>query len=178
MKKAIILLSLLIGCSTETETEPQYPDGIEQPTQLVESMGCGSVFVYQFIDSTTSIVLIMDASKVKLTQKHQTVEIQEDNDEIIVRMEKAGNSPDSVYFNYCNDAIPINTGKLVTYKARTGRVTFSTSEDNPISTPAYRSDYRITIEVLDLHIYDEKNNLVKTIEKIVYWDVNVGWLPG
>lgn len=176
MKKVIILLILLIGCSTEPE--PQYPDGIEQPSQLVESKGCGSVFVYQFIDSTTSIVLIMDASKVKFTQKRQTVELENGNDEIIVRMERAGNSPDSVYFNYCDDAIPIDRGKLISYKARTGRVTFSTSEDNPIQTPAYRSNYRITIEALDLHIYDEKDNLVKTIEKIVFWDVSVGWLPG
>ncbi|MCF6268542.1 MAG: hypothetical protein L3J41_02395 [Melioribacteraceae bacterium] len=176
MKTLIILLVLLIGCSTEPE--PQYPDGIEQPTQLVESKGCGSVFVYQFIDSTTSIVLTMNTSKVKFTQKRQTVEIQKDNDQIMVRMEKAGNSPDSVYFNYCDDAIPSNTGKLISYKARAGRVTFSTSEDNPIQTPAYRSNYRITIEVLDLHIYDEKDNLVKRIEKIVFWDVRVGWLPG
>ncbi len=173
-----MLLSLLIGCSTEPEPGPQYPDGIEQPTQLVDSKGCGSVFVYQFIDSTTSIVLIIDASKIQFTQKRQTIELQNDNDEIIVRMEKAGNSPDSVYLNYCTDAIPINAGKPIRYVARSGRVTFSTSENNPIQTPAYRSNYRITIEALDIHIYDEKNNIVKVIEKIVFWDVRVGWLPG
>jgi len=171
--KIIIVASLMffISCSTN-ENESQYPDGIKQPSEVIESYGCGNVFVYQFLDDTTALVLSIDVSKVKLNQESQTINIENQQAKVSVRLEIAGSSADSIYFNYCNDIIFVNPGKIRTYNAKKGTITFSVSEDNPTT------NYEITIEVLDLHMYDKFDNLKMIIDKSVFWDVGVGWFPG
>ena len=93
-------------------------------------------------------------------------------------MEIAGTSPDSIYFNYCNDVAFINQGHLDIYSGGKGRVNYSVSEDNPIKDPIWESGYRITVEILDLHLYDKSGTLKMVIDKIVFWNVGVGWMPG
>jgi len=166
-----VLLAFIISCSIN-ENESQYPDGINQPAEIVESDGCGNVFVYQMIDSSTSLVLSINASKFNLTQERQTIDLENSQDKVSVRLEKAGTSPDSIYFNYCNDIAFMNMGRLKIYNGKKGSITFSVSEDDP------STNYRITIEVLDLQIYDELDNLMLIIDKTVFWDVRVGWFPG
>lgn len=178
MKFIIVLICIsIMSCSTNND-EAQYPDCIEQPSELKVSKGCGNVFVYQFLDSTKALVLTIDISTINLTEECQTINLENQQDQITVRLEEAGTSPDSIYFNYCNDVAYINQGKLKKYNATKGIVTFSVSYDNPIKDPIWESNYNITIEIQDLYIYDDANNLKMTIDRIVFWDVNVGWLPG
>jgi hypothetical protein len=173
----LVLLVFLISCSTN-EVEIHYPDCIDQPSELKDSRGCGNVFVYQFLDSTTALVLSIDKSKVNLTKECQTINLENQQDQITVRLEEAGTSLDSIYFNYCNDVAYINQGELKIYNGTKGIITFSVSEDNPIKDPIWESNYNITIEIIDLHLYDQTGNLKLIIDKIVYWNVGVGWMPG
>jgi hypothetical protein len=64
------------------------------------------------------------------------------------------------------------------YTGTKGIVKYSVSEDNPVKDPIWESDYKITVEILDLHLYDITGNLKMVIDKIVFWDVTVGWMPG
>ena len=172
MKSIFVVFLLFFICCSTNEDRSHYPDGIDKPSEIVESYGCGNVFVYQFIDSSTSLVLSIDASKINLSQERQTIDLENSQEKVSVRLEKAGTSPDSIYFNYCNDIAFINKGRLKIYNSKKGTITFSASEDNPTT------NYKITVEVLDLHIYDESDNLMMIIDKTVFWDVHVGWFPG
>lgn len=171
------MIVILVSCSP-TEVEFEYPDCINQPLEVINSDGCGNVFLYQFIDSTKSLVVSIDASKINFSKECQSVNLENGNDDVSVRLEIVGTSPDSIYFNYCNDIAFINQGNLEIYTGAKGIVSFTASEDNPIKDPIWESNYRITVEIQDLHLYDKSGILKLVIDKIVFWDVNVGWMPG
>ncbi len=172
MKSISVIFLLIFTCCSTNENQSYYPDGIDQPSEIVESRGCGNVYVYQMIDSSTSLVLSINSSKINLTQERQTIDLENSQEKVSVRLEKAGTSLDSIYFNYCTDLVPHNLGKLKIYNGKKGTITFSVSEDNPTT------NFNVTIEVLDLLIYDDSNNLMMTIDKTVFWDVHVGWYSG
>ncbi len=173
----LLILISIISCTTG-EFEFHYPDCIDRPSDVKVSHGCGNIFVYQFLDSLSAITLYIDESNIQLTKKCQTINLERQHDQVQVRLEKAGTSPDSIYFNYCNDVAYINQGNLKIFNGTKGRVTFSVSEDDPIKNLIYDSRYKVTIVIHDLHLYDETGNLEMIINKIVFWDVSVGWLPG
>ncbi len=95
-----------------------------------------------------------------------------------VVLEIAGNDPDSVYFNYCNDVAPLNMGTTTKYKAVSGTLSLSVSEDNPIKEPIWESSYYVTISIENLHLINQSTNDEIKIDKAVFWNVHVGWLPG
>jgi len=177
--KITFWLSLLwlVSCSP-TEVEFEYPDRINQPSEVIASEGCGNVYLYQFLDGKNALVVRIDGTNSNLTKERQSVDLEEGNSIVSVTLEVAGNSPDSIYFNYCNDVAFINQGRLDIYMGAKGRVNYSVSEDNPIKDPIWESNYKITVEILDLHLYDNTGNLKMVIDKIVFWDVAVGWMPG
>ena len=174
---SLLIITTLISCSP-TEVEFEYPDCIDRPSEIISSFGCGNVFLYQFLDNRKAVVVTIDATNIKLSKECQSISLENGNDHISVTLETAGTSLDSIYFNYCNDVVYINQGKLKIYKGTKGVVSFSVSEDNPIKDPIWQSNYRITVEIHDLYFYDNSGILKMVIDKIVFWDVGVGWMPG
>ena len=179
MKQLLILMIALVFISCEeSEITYKYPDGISAPNKIVASAGCGNIFVYQFLDSLKALTVRIDGQKLALTQKRQTIELNGSNPNVSVVLEISGNNPDSVYFNYCNDVAFINMGTTTKYNATSGALSFSVSEDNPIKDPSKQNLYFVTIKIQNLHLENQETNDEIIIDEVVFWDVQVGWLPG
>lgn len=167
----------IISCEV-SETIYEYPDCITKPNQIAESYGCGNIFVYQYLDSLRVLTVSINGSEVNLTKKCQTIDLDDSNLHSSVVLEIVGDNPDSVYFNYCTDVALINMGTTKKYKATSGKLYFSVSEDNPIREPVWQSSYFVTIKIENLHLYNQEENNEIILDEIVYWDVRVGWMPG
>ena len=120
----------------------------------------------------------MTAKQFHLTKKRQDIDLSDLNPNVSVVLEIAGNDPDSIYFNYCNDVGFHNMGTTTKYKAIKGKLSFSVSEDNPIKDPIWKTNYCVTIRIENLHLLNEAANDEITIDEAVFWNVRVGWLAG
>ena len=179
MKYLLILIFSFIFISCENYLEVhEYPDGIYKPGNVIESNGCGNIFVYQFLDNSKALTVYINHNHIKLTQKRQDFDLRASNPYISVVLEISGNDPDSVYFNYCNDIAFLNMGTTTKYKAVSGTLSFSVSEDNPIKDPIWKTSYYVTVSIENLHLLNQSTNDEITIDKVVFWNVHVGWLPG
>jgi hypothetical protein len=178
MKFGYFLFVLLLFSCSPTEVEFEYPDRINQPSEVTHSDGCGNVLLYQYFDGNKALVVRIDGTNSNLTKERQSIDLEYGNSDVTVTLEIAGTSPDSIYFNYCNDVAYLNQGNVDIYIGGKGKLKYSVSEDNPIKDPLWESNYRITVEIDDLHLYDRAGNLKLVFDKIVYWDVGVGWMPG
>jgi hypothetical protein len=173
----LIIAMTFISCE-ESEIVYDYPDGISKPENIIESRGCGNIFVYQFLDSLKALTVWINAEKYNLTKKRQDININLSNPDISVVLEISGGYPDSIYFNYCNDYGYPNEGVTTKYKATSGKLSFSVSEDNPIKEPTLETHYYVTIRIENLHLYNQEINDEIIIAEAVFWNVAVGWLIG
>ena len=179
MKYFLILIFVMIFISCEeSEIGYNYPDGISKPDTVVESGGCGNIFVYQFLDSLKALTVWINSNKYSLTKKRQDIDLDISNPNISVVLEISPNHPDSIYFNFCNDIAYPNMGTTIKYKATSGQFSFSVSEDNPIKEPIWQTFYYVTIRIVDLHLLNQETNDEIIIDEVVYWNVGVGWLAG
>lgn len=172
-----LLLSLEQGCSTNAP-EAEYPDCIAKPEATAASRGCGDIFVYQFLDNNRAVTVQIDARKIKLTKKCRTYQLGYGEPRILVKLEEGRGHPDSVYFNYCTDYGLDNLAPPKIYNAISGTLTMSVSDDDPVRDIAWGYSYFVTIEIENLHLRHQKSGDEFFIEKIVFWDVEVGWRPG
>jgi hypothetical protein len=179
MKHFLILIFAMtvISCE-ESEIVYDYPDGISKPDNVIESGGCGNIFVYQFLDSLKALTVRINSDDYNLTKKRQDIDLSISNPNVSVVLEISPNHPDSVYFNFCNDIAFPNRGTTIKYKATAGILSFSVSEDNPIKEPSWETFYYVTIRVEDLHLVNQETNDEIILGEIVFWNVGVGWLPG
>lgn len=138
-------------------------------------MGCGNLFLYQFIDSSKAITVSLDANRLGITKKCRTFNLSNADSTTIVRLEIAGNSSDSAYFNFCTDVIPPNFGVTKKLKATSGQLFISASEDSPF---AINQSYRVSVKLKDLRLYDSDSNQEIFFDEIIFWDVLVGSIPG
>ncbi len=173
----MIFTLAFISCE-EPETIYEYPDGISKPVNVVQSYGCGNVFIYQFLDSLKALTVWINSNYYRLTKKRQDIDIDPSNPNISVVLEVSPNHPDSVYFNFCNDIVYPNTGTTIKYKALSGKLSFTVSEDNPVKKPVGNNFYFITVRVRDLHLFNQEMNDEIIIDEAVFWNVPVGWMPG
>ena len=179
MKYFLILIFAMIFISCEeSEIVYNYPDGISKPDTVVESGGCGNIFVYQFLDSLKALTVWINSNKYSLTKKRQDIDLDISNPNISVVLEISPNHPDSIYFNFCNDIAYPNMGTTIKYKATSGQLSFSVSEDNPIKEPIWQTFYYVTIRIVDLHLLNQETNDEIIVDEIVFWNVGVGWLAG
>lgn len=174
---ALIFAVIFVSCE-ETETVYNYPDGIAKPDKVIQSRGCGNIFVYQFIDSLKALTVRINPNEVSLTKKRQDIDINISHQGVSVVLEVSPNHPDSVYYNFCNDIAHQNHGTTIKYKATSGKLSFSVSEDNPIKAASWASMYFVTIRIENLHLYNEESHDEIILDEIVFWNVHVGWLPG
>ena len=173
----LIFALTLISCE-EQEIIYIYPDGISKPDNIVESKGCGNIFVYQFLDSLRVLTVSINSNEYNLTVKRQDIDLGISNPNVSVVLEISPNHPDSVYFNFCNDIAYPNLGTTIKYKAISGKLSFSVSEDNPIKEPRWKTFYYVTIRIENLHLYNSDTDEEIILNEIVFWNVGVGWLPG
>ena len=173
----IIFAIAFISCE-ESGIEYDYPDGISKPDNIVESRGCGNIFVYQFLDSLRALTVSINSNEYSLTKKRQDIDLDISNPNISVVLEISPNNPDSVYFNFCNDIAYPNRGTTIKYKATSGKLSFSVSEDNPIKKSIWKTSYYVTIRIENLHLYNSETDDEIILNEIVFWNVSVGWLPG
>jgi len=179
MKYILVLFIsvLFISCNELENTHSyNYPDGIDKPNKIIESSGCGNIFVYQFIDSLRAFTISINAKQFTLTQKCQTFNLSDANPNILVQLEVAGDSPDSIYFDFCNDVAYPNHGITKKSKATSGQLLISVSEDNPVNE--LNHSYYVTIKIKDLRLLNPENDQEIYFGDIVFWNVQVGWLPG
>lgn len=173
----IFIVSFYFVSCSEQEIEHTYPDGVEKPLSITESSGCGNIFVYQFIDSFRVITVSINAKQLNLTKKCQTFNLSDLNPNILVQLSTAGNSPDSVYFNFCNDILYPNQGFTRKLNAISGQLLVSVSKDNPVNGSS-NNPYYVTIRIKDLHFADIENNKEISLDDIVFWNLLVGYLAG
>lgn len=175
IKLILILFTALSFLSCDEQEVVTYPDCIFRPDSVVQSSGCGNLFVYQFIDSTKALTVSLNANDLTLTKRCRTFNLSNADSNIVVQLEIAGNSNDSVYFDYCSDVIPPNLGVTKKLKATSGILYISASEDNP---EINSQPYRVTIKLKDLRLLDSENNQEFFFNEIVFWDVFVALFPG
>lgn len=175
IKLILILFTVLYFLSCDEQDVVSYPDCISRPDSVVQSSGCGNLFVYQFIDSTKALTVSLNANDLTLTKRCRTFNLSNTDSNIVVQLEIAGNSNDSVYFDYCSDVIPPNLGVTKKLKATSGILYISASEDNP---EINSQPYRVTIKLKDLRLLDSKNNQEIFFNEIVFWDVFIDLLTG
>lgn len=173
----ILLVSVYFISCDEQEIEHIYPDGVDKPITIIESSGCGNIFVYQFIDSLRAIKVSINAKQFNLTKKCQTFSLADLNPHILVQLEVAEDSPDSICFNFCNDVVHPNQGFNRIIKATSGQLLISVSNDNPVNELSY-NPYNVTIRIKDLHLLDLENNQEIYFDNVVFGNVLVGLLPG
>jgi hypothetical protein len=179
MKKIYyLIIPIFFSSCMESEIIYEYPDGISKPDTVIQSGGCGNIFVYQFLDSLKALTVHINANYYDLTKKRQDIELNDSNPNLSVILEISPNHPDSVYFNYCDDIAYPNSGTTIKYKATSGKLSFSVSEDNPIKDPVWQTFYYVTVRIENLHLYNQENNDEIIIEEIVFWHVGVGWMAG
>ncbi len=176
MRKLLVsvLLIFFSGCG-EKITNPDY---ILEPDESAESFGCGNVFVYQYLDDSKVLTVKIAGNNSNLTKEPQTIDLSNSISVVKVILEIAGNDPDSIYFNFCNDVAFKNMGTTLKYEATSGILTYSVSEDNPIKDPLWKSSYTVTVNIENLHLYNPLIGNEITINKIVFSNVRVGCLPG
>ena len=172
-----IFATIFISCQ-ESEIVYDYPDGIQKPDNIIESNGCGNIFVYQFLDSLKALTVSINSNEYSLTKKRQDIDLDISNPNVSVVLEISPNNPDSIYFNFCNDIAYPNHGTTIKYKATSGKLSFSVSEDNPIKEPAWETFYYITVRIIDLHLLNQATNEEIIIDDAIFWNVEVGWLAG
>lgn len=172
---------LLICISCDGETQHEYQENISKPDTpetIVESFGCGNIFVYQYLDSLRALTVKLDGENLTLTKESQRIDLSNSDPRISVVLEIAGNSSDSIYFNFCDDVAYINSGVTTKYEATSGQLVYSVSEDNPIKEQRWETFYYITIKIENLHLYNKIKKEEIIINEIIFWNVAVGWLPG
>jgi len=174
----IYIFAMILNCCEKSEIIYEYPDGISQPDIIKESHGCGNIFVYQYIDSLKVLTVWINADEYNLTEKCQYIDLSGSSPSVSVMLQISPNNPDSIYFNFCNDVVYPNEGETIKYKAISGKLYFSVSEDNPIKDPIWQTFYNVTIRIENLCLYYQANDDEFVIKEIVFWDVGVGWLPG
>lgn len=172
-----VFVMVLVSCG-ESEIVHEYPDGISKPENLVESRGCGNIFVYQFLDSSKVLTTWIDANEFALTKKRQDIDLSGSTQNVSVVLEIAGDNPDSSYFNFCNDVALPNMGTTTKYQAVSGRLSFSVSEDSPKKHPIWQTFYHVTIRIENLRLVNQETSGEIIMDEIVFWNVGVGWLPG
>lgn len=179
MKYFLIFISAMMFHSCEdSEIVYDYPDGISKPDNVIESGGCGNIYVYQFLDSLKALTVQINSNEYRLTKKRQDIDINVVNPNLSVVLEISSGHPDSVYFDFCNDIAYPNSGTTIKYIAISGKLSFSVSEDDPIKDPVWQSFYYVTIRIVDLHLLNQETNDEIIIDEIVFWNVGVGWMPG
>ena len=172
-----LLISLLIIFFSSCEEKITNPDYTLEPDETAESFGCGNIFVYQYLNDSTVLTVKMAGKNLNLTKEPQSIDLDSPNSNVIVVLEIAGNDPDSIYFNFCND-VAVNIGTTLKYEAISGELTFSVSEDNPIKEPIWESSYSVTVKIKNLILYNKVKENKILINEIVFSNVRVGWLPG
>jgi len=177
MRKLLIPVLIIFFTACEEETINHYSDYILFPNKTAESYGCGNIFVYQYLNDSKVLTVNIAARNLVLTKEPQTINLSDPNPNVKVVLEIAGNDPDSIYFNYCND-VGMNIGTTIKYKAISGELTFSVSEDNPIKEPVWKSSYFVTVKIKNLRLYNQEKGNKILINEIVFSNVGVGWLPG
>lgn len=179
MKHFLIFIFAIIFISCEeSEKVYDYPDGISKSDNIVESSGCGNIFVYQFLDSLKALTVWINSNENSLTKKRQDIDIDISNPNISVVLEISPNHPDSIYFNFCNDIAYTNSGTTIKYKAISGKLSYSVSEDNPIKEPIWQTFYYVTVRIENLHLINQETNEEIIIDEVIFWNVGVGWLAG
>jgi len=166
MRLIIILLILLLTFCTESEDVAQYPDCITYTGDIV-SQGCGTM-AYQYLDSNK----VLKASiSLDVTKQCQTFDLSENAEVVEITLEVKGPSPDSVYFNYCSDAIYQNQTNPLSYPANVGIVTISSSVDYPTNGPDDYFDVTIHVEGLMIPYGTDGDTLSGDF---MFWDVRLG----
>ena len=69
-------------------------------------------------------------------------------------------------------------GTTIKYYSTSGTLYFSVSEDNPIKETSLQNLYFVTVKIQNLHLKNQETNDEIIIDEVVFWDVQVGWLPG
>ncbi|NUQ82820.1 MAG: hypothetical protein HUU10_14540 [Bacteroidetes bacterium] len=167
-------LFLTLSCS-DSEVDVEYPNGITKPESVSKSGGCGNLEVYQYINETSAIVVNINANSVQLTKKLTEFNLTGGDENISISYLIAGNSTDSIYFNFCNDIAYPNMGKNKVYKAHAGNVFVTASKDLKKGEVTM---YKVTIRITDVYLKNMETNESIFFSEIIYWDVFVGWFPG
>ena len=169
----ILFVMIIIFCACEEEKKEPL-DCFDQ-NYAVDSYGCGNIFVYHFLDSTKALTVAINPDLIELSKDCQSFDLSNPIQGISVQLHVAGESQDSIYFNYCNDVAYMNMAEPKTYSLQSGILNFRTSTET--LSEDLNSFYNATVELIDIAIpYGDSGQVVTG--DYLFWEVRVGWFPG
>jgi hypothetical protein len=128
--------------------------------------GCGNIFVYKVNNSDTQgITVRADREILHLSTTPKNFDIGE-TEGLLVKVSIG----EKVSLYYCNDVMPAYSTLQEELIAESGQATISISEVN--SKP--NEQYTATVILKNVYFKNSKIN----IDKLIFKDIVVGWLPG
>ena len=136
--------------------------------------GCGNIFVYKINkDDTAGISVSAKKEKLNFSSTEKTFEIGKSdglNVEILVG--------DKIARSYCNDALDPDQPKSKKLIGKSGKATISISDIDE-TQPRWNRNYTATVILKDARFVEENgNDSVIIIDRLIFKDIKVGWLPG
>ena len=172
----LIILSILISCRKDGEVN-YYPDCFKKLTSSPNktTWSCGEVFVAIQLDDHRMVSIFLNEQALDLKTKCKSFKVESDTNNIIINYYTFDNHPDSIYFDYCTDAIlpPGYYGSKTTWKAVSGIVTAVVSKEK-IYRRFCESCYA-SIELDNIKFIKENSTQDTTIFKLIATDKWVGY---
>lgn len=172
----LLLAVVFWGCSKSEINNSNYPDCFEDKSATHEAKwGCGSIVARIQFGATRLLNIRLDEAELGVTTDCQTFSIADHPQGIQIALVTHANHPDSIYYDYCNDAIsPVDIyGELVDWPAQSGELSVAIS-----NLAEDREDLRsflVSMEISNLVVRHPVSGVDTTFETIVLKDVTTGY---
>ncbi|MDX2196555.1 MAG: hypothetical protein NW207_09065 [Cytophagales bacterium] len=144
-----------------------------------ETISCGNGIIYSYLDETKKHALSVgiNVAQLSINKTCKMLEINK-TELLVVKLLKAKNSMDSIYFNFCNDVSYPNEAKPTIYNAQSGTVTLYSNIDSVAHYISKRKIYKVTIIIDSIRIVSPDNKFDTLINKLIIKNAPLGWFPG
>jgi hypothetical protein len=137
-----------------------------------QASGCSDLFVYKSNESGTEYVLVELNRQIRpVSTQPTTFDIATTETGLRVEINTYSRKPNMP--RYCSDVLDGSDPSPEVWRAKSGRVTITVSEDNP----APGMGYQTTVRINDV-TFKSRDGEEVFLKEAVFENVTVGWYPG